>query len=998
MPLVETVGTKCRWIRLNLGLRYGFAAIFLCLGPAEAFTQCADDEIFVLKQRLTASDVATDDGFGGRVCVSGDAAVVSSGLDDCAAGSNCGSAYVYRFNGIDWVEEQKLTASDEAESDEFGISVSLSGDTAVVGAPKNDDVCPSNLFCESGSAYIFRFNGISWVEEQKLTASDAAADDHFGISVSLSGATAVVGASFDFCESGIACGSAYVFRFDGTSWVEEQKLTASDAAWADLFGGSVAVSGETAVMGAQGDDCSAGDDCGAAYVFRFNGNSWIEEQKLTASDAEENDLFGSIVSVSGETIVVGVARDDCAAGQDCGSVYVFRFNGTVWVEEQKLTASDAAEGHNFGSSVSVSGETILVASPRDRFGTGLPGSVYVFRFNGTTWVEEQKLTAANADVDAGLVGSVSLDGDRALVGASLGDCEPGRSCRSVFSLLCVSAPTVVNLDIKPGSCPNPVNPKSKGVVPVALVGSSDFDVTTIDPDSLALTRSDGVGESVTPLSGRRGPKIVIEDVVTPLGDEPCTCHELGGDGMDDLSLKFSTSAMSQALQLDESIRGATVKLVLRGTLFDGTTFEAVDCIEISGTGQAFAQCTEEQKLAAIGAQTRDLFGRSVSVSGDTAVVGADGDSCVAGIECGAAYVFRFNGTEWFEEQKLVASDAAAKDKFGFSVSVSGDTAVVGALRDDCGKASDCGSAYVFRFNGTSWVEEQKLTAAEAAANDHFGRSVSVSGETVVIGAQNVGAAYVFRFNGVEWVDEQKLTASDAGERDGFGWSVSVSGDSAVVGAWRDNCATGSNCGSAYLYRFNGIEWVEQQKLTASDAEAGDRFGWSVAISGETAIVGAFFDDCAAGSNCGSAYVYRFNGIDWVGEQKLTASDTASGDLFGFSVSVSGEMVVVGSYYDDCAAGDDCGSAYVFRLRGTSWVEERKLTASDAARADVFGWSVSVSGGTAVVGALNDDCAVGFSCGSAHVFRCALLLPHGGGRQLRESGLGERGNVRGRGKP
>ena len=203
-------------------------------------------------------------------------------------------------------EQQKLTASDAAGGDEFGVSVSVSGDTAVVGARTDD--CTADIGNNCGAAYVFRFNGTSWVEQQKLTASDAGEGYQFGVSVSVSGDTAMVGAEFDDCTAGIRCGSAYVFRFNGTSWVEEQKLTASDAEADDRFGSPVAVSGDTALMGARRGFVAAGSTSGSAYVFRFNGSSWVEEQKLTASDAGQGDHFGDSVTVSGDTAVVGAGR------------------------------------------------------------------------------------------------------------------------------------------------------------------------------------------------------------------------------------------------------------------------------------------------------------------------------------------------------------------------------------------------------------------------------------------------------------------------------------------------------------------------------------------------------------------------------------------------------------------------------------------------------------------------------------------------------------------
>jgi hypothetical protein len=361
---------------------------------------------------------------------------------------------------------------------------------------------------------------------------------------------------------------------------------------------------------------------------------------------------------------------------------------------------------------------------------------------------------------------------------------------------------------------------------------------------------------------------------------------------------------------------------------------------------------ESQKLLASDGAWDDFFGSddSVAVSGDTAVVGAYGNDD-NGSESGSAYVFRYDGSEWVEEAKLTAPDGAYGDRFGRSVAVSGDTAVIGAAYDDRGT----GSAHVFRYDGSDWVKEAKLTASDRVAGDYFGFSVAASGDTVVIGSS--GSAYVFRYDGNEWVEEAKLTASDGAWGDQFGFSVAASGDTVVIGS----------SGSAYVFRYDGSDWVEEAKLTASDGAWGDGFGESVAVSGDTAVVGAYrdgvFDDSRP--NFGAAYVFRYDGSDWVEEVKLTASDAAYVRQFGYSVAVSGDTAVVGGY----------GSAYVFGYDGSDWVEELKLAASDGFAANLFGHSVAVSGDTAVVGATNDD-ANGWRAGSAYVFQLIPPpLPH-----------------------
>lgn len=377
-------------------------------------------------------------------------------------------------------------------------------------------------------------------------------------------------------------------------------------------------------------------------------------------------------------------------------------------------------------------------------------------------------------------------------------------------------------------------------------------------------------------------------------------------------------------------------------------------------GSTRAEC---HKLTASDASIFDTLGRAVSVCGDVAVVGADHAA-----PRGAVYVYRLVGATWVEEQRLVARGGYPLANFGESVAVSGDVIVAGLQEDDDG-GDRSGSAYVFRFDGNTWVEEQKLLASDAHRFDYFGRSVSVSGDVIVVGAVGdddsgggSGSAYVFRFDGSSWIEESKLTASDGEPQDFFGWSVSVSGDLALVAAaWSDDA--GSEAGSAYMYRFDGSDWAEESKLTASDAAPLDHFGWSVSVSDDVAIVGAYQDDDAGGDS-GSAYVFRFDGNTWFEETKLTASDGAAEDCFGWSVSVNDDVVVVGAYHNN-DAGAESGSAYAYRFDGSTWIEE-KWTSSDAATGDLFGYSVAVSGHVALVGAPEDDDAVPGS-GSVYVF-------------------------------
>ncbi len=393
-----------------------------------------------------------------------------------------------------------------------------------------------------------------------------------------------------------------------------------------------------------------------------------------------------------------------------------------------------------------------------------------------------------------------------------------------------------------------------------------------------------------------------------------------------------------------------------------------------------AQCTpiEKEKLLASDGAVDDYFGYSVGVSGIHAVIGAHRDDD-NGEGSGSAYAFRFDGSQWTEKTKLTSSTGSEWDEFGIAVAISGNTIVVGAPFDNTG-AVQAGAAYIFRFNGAQWVEEAKLLASVPHPLAYFGSSVAISGDTAVIGSYNndqtassAGAAYVFRFDGTHWIHETRLSASDGEMNDYFGWSVAISGDTAVIGAKFDQ-DNGWESGSVYVYRFNGSQWIEEAKLVASDGAANDEFGVAVAISGNIAVIGAWLDG-DLGNWSGSAYVFEFGGSTWTQEAKLIPSDGGYGDWFGASVAISGDVVLVGAFFDDFNALFDSGSAYLFRYDGMVWAEEAKLLASDGALNDHFARSVAISGTTAFLGASDDD-DNGLGSGSVYVFdiNCPGVFP------------------------
>jgi hypothetical protein len=424
-----------------------------------------------------------------------------------------------------------------------------------------------------------------------------------------------------------------------------------------------------------------------------------------------------------------------------------------------------------------------------------------------------------------------------------------------------------------------------------------------------------------------------------------------------------------------------------------------------------------QKTQLTSGRSGDRFGSAVAVSGDYALVGAYGDDDL-GVDSGAAYTFRWDGAQWAQGAKLKVGDVKAGDFFGASVALSGDCAVVGASGDDTG-----GDVWVPIFGedkyipGTNvkwdsniqgWVNSvnnriflypadwarafrpkaiRMIHTAPSAVNLFRVLSVKnqilcsaspyASGDKVLLpepevddigliyalappaitnieflvpatgGAPDAGSAYVFKREGASWTQQAKLTASDGAEGDAFGISVAVAGQTVIVGADMDD-DMGQDSGSAYVFVQDGSAWVEEAKLLAKDGQKGDQFGASVAISGNIAVVGAPGADLA-GTDLGAAYVFRYNGGNWNEGDKLIAGDGKEGDLFGASVSISADYVVVGA-----PGADGSGALYIFKFDGSRWILEGKVNPADAAPGQDFGGSVSISGDAILSGAMGDD--------------------------------------------
>jgi len=381
---------------------------------------------------------------------------------------------------------------------------------------------------------------------------------------------------------------------------------------------------------------------------------------------------------------------------------------------------------------------------------------------------------------------------------------------------------------------------------------------------------------------------------------------------------------------------------------------------------------EVEKLVAFDAAEDDSFGNSVAVEGDLLVVGAHKDSNAEGSSAGATYIYRKNGQVWELEEKVypTGTDLAALDSFGTKVLIDEGIIFVSTLRGDVSsQATNRGTIFVYEYDDTTWMKKQKIFASDHNLNDYFGSSFDVEGNRMVVGAYNngdagesSGSAYVFEYEGGAWVEKQKLVASDAEAGDLFGRSVSIKGDFIVVGADGED-TLGSSAGSVYVFGYNPStqQWTQKQKLLASGGKASDGFGSSVDIRGDFVIVGAY----GVNTYTGAAYVFKYANNQWSQSQKIVPSDISAGDRFGVSVSLFNNRIVIGSSYDD-DAGINSGSAYVYEYNGNSWVQTKKLLSSDVSTARLFGSDVFLDSYIVVVGA-SFESEVLYKAGSAFVY-------------------------------
>ncbi|HEX8875670.1 MAG TPA: hypothetical protein VF777_02915 [Phycisphaerales bacterium] len=657
----------------------------------------------------------------------------------------------------------------------------------------------------------------------------AVTNDGAGSAVDVDRDTMIVGVSGFDLPSKLGAGAAVIFRWQGTSWVEETRLTASDAAAGDRFGTSVAIRGNTAVVGAYLHDLPGKTDAGAVYVFQRSGTTWTQVAKLTASNSAANDNLGIAVDLDGDTILAGAWLKTLLASQQ-GAAYVFTRNAAgAWSQQAQLTDISGAAADWFGNRVALEGDTAVIASPGDDVIFSDRGSVQIYTRSGTTWTRRTAL-------DPGLGGASDFFGS--------------------------------SVSIHNGS---------------VAVGAPGNDVTA---------------------SGNEGAAYI-----------------------------FTGSGATWSLQ---------------------------------------------QKLTRTDAAVGDSLGNAVAIRGDTVVCGVSNFDGIVGTNQGLGIFFTRSGAAWSASEIFMPNETQAQANFGSAVAMSDEFVAAGATNWSRPGANFSGAAYAFRRANGAPAKTLTLAMPSPQTDANFGNRMAASGNRLVVGAYNEdgsaganqGAVYVYKFQDDCFVLEQKLLPS--GQQDGanFGRSIAIDGTTIVVGAPFE----GGGAGVVYVYSFSGTSWTQQASIPSPEPNEANRFGYSVAVSGNRLVVGAPYDDASPTVDVGAAYSYLRSGTSWALEQTFSNSTGNPADLLGWSVAVDGDVVMVGIPGHDTLL-QNAGAADFFRWSGTTWLGYNLLPGSGTG--DQFGVAVAAHAGLFVVGSLNEYVRTGTFNGTTFTFGAAVTNPNAG---------------------
>ena len=788
-----------------------------------AFPITIDPLIVNLEATLSPTTDTTDsagDNLGFDVALDGDYAAIGAPEDDYAAPLG-GAVYLFKQTGATWSFLRRLVADVADTNADFGRSITMDNDCMAVGAP----LARRNGATTPGAVYIYeRLFGDVWTFKQKLTADDGFEEYKFGDKLDIDNHTLIVGSS----SHNEFIGAAYVFTRGASAWSFQQKLEAADGSAGDQFGGAVSIYGDTAFSSARYDDVETYPNAGSVYIFNRVAGNWTQTQKINLAsefDLGNYDDFGNAIDCDNQTLVVAAWSYNSPQLNNSGAAFVYVLSGNTWTLQQKLTASDSEESDLFGMDVAIE-DDLLVIGARDK-DTGPihnSGGVYVFSRSGTTWSEIQEIshpTPGNTDYFGQ---GIAIDYPNILIGAHRDDTQHG-----------------------------------------------------VNAGSAHLFKDNG---------GWEFSQSFFQDITT-----------------------LDNSGTSVSVDGDSLVVGSS----------DDDTASGVN----SGSAYFFHRTDEAwtlaNKVTSFLSNSNQHFGTAVSLSGNTAAISAPKATASGNTEAGMVHVFNRSGSNWSEHSTLIASDSAPLDQFGNALALDGDSLLIGAYFADATNRVDAGAAYVFSRSGNSWSFQQKLESNGPVASSRFGSSVDIHGETAVVSAplsaDGNGRAFVFTRSGTTWTPQQTLMADDGLPADFFGYTVTLDDNTIVVGAPLVDTLAGIDAGSAYVFTRSTSTWTQQQKIQQNNGVAGERLGSALDLQEGTLLIGApYFDRISDGlDQVGRVFAYTGSGNSWVQETEITAPGGNDFAQFGFAISLSGNNAAIAGVGFDLPQANQSGQVHMYRI-------------------------------------------------------------------------------------
>ena len=777
--------------------------------------------------------------------------------------------------------------------------------------------------------------------------------------------------------------------FAQTSFVQQAKLLASDGAGTgDSHGFSTAISGDYAIVGAPRNGVVGFQSRGAAYIYVRNGTTWTQQQKLIPSDGVTTDQFGYSVAINGNTAAVGRYNTTTGQNRADGKVYIFTRTGTTWTETQILVSNDIAQGDSFGYSLAFEADTLAVGARNKVInGTLFQGAAYIFTrpAGGGNYTQQAKLTASDGGQADFFGESVSLSGDTALIGSVNDFGQANARGKAYVFVRSGSSWTEQQILQSTGGASNDTFGATVSVSGnSAVIGSNSEPIGTSGEVGAAyvFTRNGTVWTQQqrftalesTPRNDRFGYAVAIKGDTIAIGSP---AHEFVASIANHGAVYvYRRSAAGGLFTRTDKVIHTDVAPDALGTsvAFDGESIISGAPSKDSARGAAyiFNQIATNGQSKLIGG---DFFAnvntgqRTVAISDNTALTG--------NLNFGT-YLFERTGANWSFIRKLTATvtggDTAPFTNGG--AAILGDVMVVGSPGSRVSNVNGAGAVYIFNRVGGVWTDVQRLLPSDAATDQCFGCAIAMTANTIVVGAENKnegsnlrqGAVYVYVLNGSTWTFQQKLTASDGAAQDNFAQSVAIHGDTIVVGSPNDDTGAILNHGSVYAFTRTGATWTQQPKFTAADNADSDRFGRSIGIDEQTFVAGAPGADIGQTFGAGAAYAFNRMGATFTEAQKFTSGE-ADGFIFGESVAISGGNLIIGSPRSDDTTRNvtNNGAIVVYRKNGATFSRRGRLLAFDRAGSDQLGSFVGISGNYVIGSAPFADVFGQSNIGASYVF-------------------------------